>query len=276
MPKRTLVLPALTLLALGSLAACGDDTPDAASDRWTETVSCDYPDAAPAAKEVDKPPSDAPVEGDVEVTIETSIGDLHATLDTEATPCTVNSFRSLAEQGYYDDTTCHRLTLPASRISVLQCGDPTGTGTGGPGYTIADEVSGKETYDAGTLAMAKTAAPDSGGSQFFIVYGRNAAAAGVHGLRNHRRRGHQARRGGRCRGHEGRHSRRNAQGARGHHVGVLTPRSATRFRSRTRPVRRERRSGSPCRAGHGSGPGPAAGRRAPCRRPRPPGTRSRR
>ena len=174
MPKRTLVLPALTLLALGSLAACGEDTPDTASD--VETVSCDYPDAAPAAKDVDKPPSDAPVEGDVEVTIKTSLGDLQATLDTEATPCTVNSFRSLAEQGYYDDTTCHRLTLPASTISVLQCGDPTGTGTGGPGYTIADEVSGKETYEAGTLAMAKTAAPDSGGSQFFIVYGATQLA----------------------------------------------------------------------------------------------------
>ena len=91
----------------------------------------------------------------MEVTIKTSLGDLHATLDTEATPCTVNSFRSLAEQGYYDDTTCHRLTLPASTISVLQCGDPTGTGRGGPGYTIADELTGKETYAAGTLAMAK-------------------------------------------------------------------------------------------------------------------------
>jgi len=82
----------------------------------------------------------------------------------------VNSFVSLAEQGYLDDTTCHRLTTAASGISVLQCGDPTGTGMGGPGYSFADELSGSEKYPAGTLAMAN-AGPDTNGSQFFIVYG---------------------------------------------------------------------------------------------------------
>ena len=169
MPKLTLVVPALTILALGSLAGCGDDTPDEASD--VETVSCDYPDGGTAARPVDKPPSDAPVEGDVEVTIKTSIGDLQATLDSEATPCTVNSVRSLAEQGFFDDTTCPRLTLPPAGISVLQCGDPTGTKSGGPGYTIADELTGTETYEAGTLAMANTGSANTGGSQFFIVYG---------------------------------------------------------------------------------------------------------
>jgi peptidyl-prolyl cis-trans isomerase B (cyclophilin B) len=55
-------------------------------------------------------------------------------------------------------------------IYVLQCGDPTGTGTGGPGYTIPDELSGSETYGPGTLAMANTGQPHSGGSQFFVVY----------------------------------------------------------------------------------------------------------
>ncbi len=178
MPKRFSVLPVLLLLAFGSLAACGgDDSPDTVTDPGleptaspTKTVACDYPDAGQAAKQVDKPPSDAAVESTVEATIETTIGDLHATLDTEAAPCTVNSFRSLALQGYYDDTTCHRLTMPASTISVLQCGDPTGTGGGGPGYSFADELTGKETYPAGTLAMAN-AGPDTNGSQFFIVYG---------------------------------------------------------------------------------------------------------
>jgi len=178
MLKRTLVLPAL-LVALTSLAACsgGDDSPDSASDPAsqpasspTKTVSCDYPDAGPAAKEVEKPSADAPVEGQVDVTIKTSIGDLHAALDTEATPCTVNSFRSLASQGYFDGTTCHRLTMPTSGISVLQCGDPSGTGGGGPGYSFKDELTGSETYDAGTLAMANAGA-DTNGSQFFIVYG---------------------------------------------------------------------------------------------------------
>ena len=56
-------------------------------------------------------------------------------------------------------------------FQFLQCGDPTGTGMGGPGYTIPDEITGNETYKAGTLAMANTGAPDSGGSQFFMVFG---------------------------------------------------------------------------------------------------------
>lgn len=100
-------------------------------------------------------------------TISTSVGDLAVTLDADAAPCTVNSFLSLAKQGYFDDTTCHRLTTAG--IFVLQCGDPTATGTGGPGYRFPDELKGTETYEAGVLAMAN-AGPDTNGSQFFIVY----------------------------------------------------------------------------------------------------------
>jgi peptidyl-prolyl cis-trans isomerase B (cyclophilin B) len=102
--------------------------------------------------------------------MKTTIGDLGATLDADAAPCTVNSFVSLARQGFFDTSPCHRLTTAASGIFVLQCGDPTGTGTGGPGYTIPDELSGQEKYVPGTLAMANTGQPDTGGSQFFIVY----------------------------------------------------------------------------------------------------------
>ena len=98
----------------------------------------------------------------------TTIGDMTFTLDADKAPCTVNSFVSLAQQNYFNGTHCHRLTTQG--IFVLQCGDPTASGTGGPGYTIPDELDGSEAYPAGTLAMAKTSAPDSGGSQFFIVY----------------------------------------------------------------------------------------------------------
>ena len=77
-----------------------------------------------------------------------------------------HNLRSLAHFAYFDDTPCHRLTTEG--IFVLQCGDPTGTGTGGPGYSVADELSGEETYEAGTLAMAN-AGPNTNGSQFFIV-----------------------------------------------------------------------------------------------------------
>lgn len=172
------------VLALSVLAACGsdDDAPDAASDPTSETTpedeSTDEPaadgacayveDPQGAAKEAEMPPGDPAQQGDVAVTISTNTGDIGATLDAEAAPCTVNSFVSLAEQGYFDDTQCHRLTTQG--IFVLQCGDPSASGMGGPGYTIPDELSGEETYPAGTLAMAKTPMPDSGGSQFFIVY----------------------------------------------------------------------------------------------------------
>jgi peptidyl-prolyl cis-trans isomerase B (cyclophilin B) len=134
-------------------------------------VSCDYPDDPQAAtRQVDPPPGTPDVHGKVPVTLQTSIGTLDATLDADRTPCTVNSFVSLARQGFFDKTPCHRLTTSPATIFVLQCGDPSGTGTGGPGYTIPDELSGKETYGPGTLAMANTGQPDSGGSQFFIVY----------------------------------------------------------------------------------------------------------
>jgi peptidyl-prolyl cis-trans isomerase B (cyclophilin B) len=179
-------------VSLTFLSACSQEDPDAAratdtsetdtdtsgsstddeSSSSGKTVECDYPsDGTEAAKEIDPPSASAPAEGTRTVSIATSAGDITATLDAGKTPCTVNNFVSLAEQGWFDATECHRLTLADSGISVLQCGDPTATGMGGPGYTIADEVTGDETYPAGTLAMAKTMMPDSGGSQFFMVYG---------------------------------------------------------------------------------------------------------
>ena len=160
---------ALAVLALSLTACGGDDSSTVAVDPGSgPTVSCDYPsDGTQPAKQVDPPSARAPEKGDVAVTIATTVGDLKATLTRDKTPCTVNSFLSLAEQGYFDDTQCHRMTTAG--IFVLQCGDPTGTGSGGPGYSFPDELDGSETYGAGTLAMAN-AGPDTNGSQFFIVY----------------------------------------------------------------------------------------------------------
>ena len=167
MLSRLLVVPAI-LVALSPLAACSGDGNEVASDPEAtasfETVTCDYPDDSAAAKEVEKPSTSAPKRGAVQVTITTNSGDIPVTLDSNASPCTVNSFVSLAEQGYFDGTTCHRL-VPGF---VLQCGDPTATGGGGPGYSFADELTGSETYSRGVLAMAN-AGPDTNGSQFFIV-----------------------------------------------------------------------------------------------------------
>ena len=82
-------------------------------------------------------------------------------------PCTVNSFVHLASKKYFDGTTCHRVTSSAS-LTVLQCGDPTGSGSGGPGYTFKDENLAGATYKRGTVAMAN-AGPGTNGSQFFLV-----------------------------------------------------------------------------------------------------------
>lgn len=147
------------------------DSEDAAStdEAAKDTGACSYPASGTAAKAVD-PPTDLnpPDSGSVDATIALNSGDVTVELDRARTPCTTNSFVSLAEQGYFDDITCHRLTASSS-LSVLQCGDPSGTGAGGPGYSFADELDGTETYEAGTLAMANAGA-DTNGSQFFLVY----------------------------------------------------------------------------------------------------------
>jgi peptidyl-prolyl cis-trans isomerase B (cyclophilin B) len=181
-----LAAAAAALVLVPGLAACGSSSSstvaeDPAASTSSDTtpsdsgsassVRCDYPsDAQGAARKVDPPPATPTVSGTVDATIATTAGILDATLDADTAPCTVGSFVSLAKQGYFDNTPCHRLTTARTQIFVLQCGDPAGTGTGGPGYTIPDELSGTETYGPGTLAMANTGQPDSGGSQFFIVY----------------------------------------------------------------------------------------------------------
>ncbi|MHA6759933.1 peptidylprolyl isomerase [Streptacidiphilus sp. PAMC 29251] len=106
------------------------------------------------------------------VTLKTSCGDIGLKLNAKAAPTTVNSFVFLAQQDYFNHVKCHRLTT--SGIYVLQCGDPTGSGSGGPGYSFPDEnlkdpaIQGG-TYPAGTLAMANSG-PNTNGSQFFLVY----------------------------------------------------------------------------------------------------------
>jgi peptidyl-prolyl cis-trans isomerase B (cyclophilin B) len=135
------------------------------------TVSCAYPAQGHAAKPVKAPPTaDVSARGTVGLTLRTSAGAIPLTLDRDLAPCTVNSMVSLAQQGYFDGTSCHRLTTQPG-LQVLQCGDPSGSGTGGPGYTIPDEVAPGTTYGRGLLAMANTGQRNTGGSQFFMIYG---------------------------------------------------------------------------------------------------------
>ena len=101
------------------------------------------------------------------VVFHTTQGDITVKALTSAAPCTTFSFRFLIDHGYYNGTHCHRLTT--QRIYVLQCGDPTGTGSGGPGYSFNDENLAGATYPAGTVAMAN-AGPNTNGSQFFFTW----------------------------------------------------------------------------------------------------------
>lgn len=112
------------------------------------------------------------------MTLATNCGDVVIDMLPDLAPATVNSMAFLTEEGYFDLTACHRLTTAG--IYVLQCGDPAGNGTGGPGYAIPDEnlpTEGADNYPAGTVAMAN-AGPGTGGSQFFIVYENTTLPSG--------------------------------------------------------------------------------------------------
>lgn len=101
-------------------------------------------------------------------TMVTNRGTITFQLLTSKAPCTVNSFRFLASRAFFNNTPCHRVTATPG-LYVLQCGDPGGTGTGGPGYQFKDENLAGAKYTAGTVAMANSG-PNTNGSQFFIVY----------------------------------------------------------------------------------------------------------
>jgi len=133
------------------------------------TVNCTYTKDGTAAKANNLPNgANISTQGTVPVTLKTNDGDIPLTLDRSLAPCAVNSFVSLSGQGYYDNTSCHRLST--SGLQMLQCGDPKGDGTGGPGYKFDDEVWSSIKYGRGYLAMANSG-PNTNGSQFFLVFG---------------------------------------------------------------------------------------------------------
>jgi len=171
---RARVTPALVLAMAAtvaiSMSGCASAKTHAATTPTTVggTISCAYSSAAqPAARSVGTPPTRATQLGTFVATLTTSQGAIVIALDAAKAPCTVNSFVFLAQRKYFDATPCHRLTTAG--IFVLQCGDPTGTGSGGPGYQFADENLTGAVYPAGTVAMAN-AGPGTNGSQFFLVY----------------------------------------------------------------------------------------------------------
>ena len=138
------------------------------------TIACDYqPDTSgnPNLADVGLPPAPeaTPTQGTSTLRMTTGQGDLTLTLDRAGAPCAAASFTYLAQQGFFDGSPCHR-EVNQPTFGVLQCGDPTGTGQGGPTYTYAEEVTPTTTYPRGTIAMANSGQPNSTGSQFFLCF----------------------------------------------------------------------------------------------------------
>jgi cyclophilin family peptidyl-prolyl cis-trans isomerase len=165
-PRLLLLLGAATL----ALAACGDDSTDTVDAGSTATLpaGCAPADGSAAKTQTfDAAPPMCLEDGTTYTAIiETTQGTLHVTLRDDIAPNTVNSFVNLARFHYFDGTTCHR----AIQTFVVQCGDPTATGSGGPGYEFADELDKIEPYRIGSVAMANSG-PNTNGSQFFIITG---------------------------------------------------------------------------------------------------------
>ena len=169
---RSAIALSLFLLALAAAGCGGDDEPEAASTP-TETSSsangeCREVDAPePREPGTLEPPSSALAGTSYSLRFDTSCGTFTVALQTDLAPKTSASLVALAEQGYFDDTIFHRI-VPGF---VIQGGDPTQTGGGGPGYTTVDPPPANARYLKGIVAMAKTPeeAPGASGSQFFVV-----------------------------------------------------------------------------------------------------------
>ena len=166
-PRQIRPLALFAMLAFGSVgcsASPGAATPaPVPSEAGGGGGNGDCPTSQPAA---------LPAGESRTVTIATDLGTMTLKIEADLSPIAAGNFVALAECGFYDGVVFHRV-VPQF---VIQGGDPTGTGSGGPGYTIKDEpVTAK--YGRGTVAMARTEAPDSVGSQFFIVVDDKAVEA---------------------------------------------------------------------------------------------------
>jgi cyclophilin family peptidyl-prolyl cis-trans isomerase len=134
----------------------------------TKPFTCTYTASGKAARKVSRPPTQPDMSATYTAKIKTNRGTIDINLQNAKAACTVNSFVSLADQKFFNNTPCPRLVTTG--IFVLQCGDPTGTGSGGPGYKFKSENLTGAKYTAGTVAMANSGTSDSNGSQFFMVY----------------------------------------------------------------------------------------------------------
>ncbi len=174
--RRLIILAVFALIAIGVVAvvlisrSSGNDEGESNS---TAADGCEQVEA-PKPKQVSLKAPKQTLEAGEEVTavVQTSCGTFEIALDTDRAPKTANSFAYLAEQGFYDDLTFHRI-VPGF---VIQGGDPLGNGTGGPGYSVDEKPPANLAYTRGTVAMAKSSAdpPGRSSSQFYVVTGADA------------------------------------------------------------------------------------------------------
>jgi cyclophilin family peptidyl-prolyl cis-trans isomerase len=173
--RRWIVLVVFAVIAVGVVAAVligqgggSDDGTSADSTQASSAGGCEEVEA-PEPKTVSfKAPKQVLKKGEeATAVVDTSCGTFEIALDTERAPKTANSFAFLAEEGFYDDLTFHRVA-PGF---VIQGGDPEGTGTGGPGYSVDEKPPANLAYTKGIVAMAKSSAepPGRSGSQFYVV-----------------------------------------------------------------------------------------------------------
>ncbi|HEX5592057.1 MAG TPA: peptidylprolyl isomerase [Solirubrobacterales bacterium] len=177
--RRWIILAVFAVVAVGIVAAVlisrggGDSNDSSSTSAETGANGCKEVEAPEPktvsfkrAKQVLKPGEEATV------VMKTSCGTFEIALDTKRAPKTANSFAFLAEEGFYDDLTFHRI-VPEF---VIQGGDPEGTGTGGPGYKVVEKPPANLAYTKGVVAMAKSSAepPGTSGSQFYVVTGADA------------------------------------------------------------------------------------------------------
>lgn len=180
--RRWIILAGFAVVAVGIVAAILISRSGGDSGGGSEGTGASADVGANGCKEVEAPepkqvelpePKQTVAQGEeLTAVVETSCGTFEIALDTERAPVTTNSFVYLAEEGFYDDLTFHRI-VPEF---VIQGGDPAGNGSGGPGYSVVEKPPANLAYTKGIVAMAKTEAepPGTSGSQFFVVTGADA------------------------------------------------------------------------------------------------------
>ena len=172
--RRLIILGIFALIVIGAVAAILISRSGGGSDSGTaSTDSCEEVEAPRLRREELKAPKQTVKKGEkLTAVVETSCGTFEIALATKEAPKTANSFAYLAEEGFYDELTFHRI-VPEF---VIQGGDPEGTGNGGPGYSVVEKPPANLAYTKGVVAMAKTSAepPGTSGSQFFVVTGADA------------------------------------------------------------------------------------------------------